>query len=242
LLDIGSGGCDDVGVVEPALKRAKTSRAVVEYVQREIFSGHLRPGDRIDVELISAKLGVSPTPVREALMLLERDGVISTRLHRAAYVEHFDARTLRADFHVLGLLSGVAVARVAKDRDPSVIAELQRILHELEETPADALARRQELTTEILRVEHRAGATPRLRAELRGFSGFLESAARMSDRRSHEDIVAAHSLVIDAIVAGDERLASRWRLADVRAAAEEVIGELVQRGVLLDGADPDPAE
>jgi DNA-binding GntR family transcriptional regulator len=230
------------GVAAPALKRAKTSRAVVEYLHGQIFEGHLRPGDRIDVELISANLGVSPTPVREALVLLERDGVISTRLHRAAYVEHFDARTLRADFHVLGLLSGVAVARVAKDRDPVVIAELRRILRQLEETPAEAQGRRQELTTEMLRVQHRAGATPRLRAELRGFSGFLESAARMSDQRSHKDIVAAHDRVIDAIVAGDERRASQCRLADVRTAAEEVVRELLRRGVLHDDGNSSPAD
>ncbi len=221
-------------VAPPALRRAKTSRAVVEYVQREIFEGHLRPGDRIDVELIGARLGVSPTPVREALVLLERDGVISTRVHRAAFVEHFDARTLRADFHVLGLLSGVAAARVAKDHNPFVIAELQRLLQELEETPPEARGRQQELITDILRVQHRAGATPRLRAELRGFSGFLEWAARMSDRRSHEDVVQAQGQVIDAIVAGNERRASQCRLADARAVAEEVIRELLRRGVLPD--------
>jgi DNA-binding GntR family transcriptional regulator len=224
-------------MAQPALKRAKVSRAVVEYVQREIFEGRLHPGDRVDVELISATLGVSPTPVREALLLLERDGVISTRLHRAAIVEHFDARTLRADFHVLGLLSGVAAARVAKDRDPAVVAELQRMLHELESTPADAEARRQELATEILRLQHRAGATPRLRAELRGFDGFLNWAARNSSPRSHEEIVQAHARVIDAIVAGDERRASKCRLADARATAEQVIQELVQRGVLADDGE-----
>jgi len=226
--------CDDGAMAEPALKRAKTSRAVVEYVQRQVLGGHLRPGDRIDVELISATLGVSPTPVREALMLLERDGVVSMRLHRAAVVEHFDARTLRADFHVVGLLSGVAAARVAKDRDPALIAELQRMLAELRETPADAHARRQEISTEIMRVQHRAGATPRLRAELRGFSGFLELAARTSDWRSHDEIVQAQAQVIDAIIAGDTRRASRCRLADARAAGEEVIRELVTRGVLAD--------
>jgi DNA-binding GntR family transcriptional regulator len=236
-MDNGRKRCDDVCMAQSELKRAKVSRAVVEFVQREIFEGRLRPGDRVDVELISATLGVSPTPVREALLLLERDGVISTRLHRAAIVEHFDARTLRADFHVLGLLSGVAAARVAKDRDPSVVAELQRMLHELESTPVDADARRQELATEILRLQHRAGATPRLRAELRGFDGFLNWAARNSGHRSHEEIVQAHGRVIDAIVAGDERRASKCRLADARATAEQVIRELVERGVLPDDGD-----
>lgn len=222
-----------------ALKRAKTSHAVVEHVQREIFEGRLRPGDRVDVDQISTTLGVSPTPVREALLLLERDGLISARVHRSARVEHFDARTLRADFQVLGLLSGVAVARVAKDRDPEVIAELRRLLDELRATPGDQRTRVEEITTEMLRVQHRAGATPRLRAELRGFSGFLLWLVGVSDRRSHDEIVAAQVAVIDAIVAGASRRASQARVADARAAAEEVIRELVARGVLADDGLPD---
>jgi DNA-binding GntR family transcriptional regulator len=233
-IENGELGCQTVPVAQPELKRAKISRAVVEYVQREIFEGRLRPGDRVDVELISATLGVSPTPVREALLLLERDGVITSRVHRAAFVEHFDARTLRADFHVLGLLSGVAVARLAKDRDPSVIAELQQMLQELEATPPEADGRRRELATEILRLEHRAGATPRLRAELRGFGGFLSWAAQNTAGLSHDETVQGHARVLDAIVAGDERGASQRRLAHARATAEEVIQALIQRGVLPD--------
>ncbi|HEY8523592.1 MAG TPA: GntR family transcriptional regulator [Acidimicrobiales bacterium] len=217
-----------------ALKRTKTARAVVDYVQREIFEGRLRPGDRIEVDRIAAALEVSPTPVREALLLLERDGVVSTRVHRAAYVEHFDARTLRADFHVLGLLSGVAVARLARHRDPAVLAQLRDLLAELEATPVDSPARREEVLTEILRVQHRAGATPRLRAELRGFGGFLAWAARRCDRRSPAEILEAQRRVLDAIAAGDEQGASRARLADARAAAEEVIRDLMRRGVLAD--------
>ncbi|MDT3444580.1 MULTISPECIES: GntR family transcriptional regulator [unclassified Pseudofrankia] len=222
---------------QPLLRRAKTSAAVVEYVQREIFEGRLRCGDRVDVERISSALDVSPTPVREALVLLERDGLVSTRVHRATFVQHFDARTLRADFHVLGLLGGVAAARAATDRDPEVIAQLQSLLGELGRS-GTAVARRADLATEIVRVQHRAGATPRLLAELHGLGGFLEWAARQSDRRSHEDIVEAHARVVDAIVAGDPRQASQARLADARAVAEEVISELIQRGVLrADGSN-----
>ncbi|MCK9928654.1 GntR family transcriptional regulator [Frankia sp. Mgl5] len=205
---------------------------MVEWVHRQIFDGRLRPGDRIDVESISATLGVSPTPVREALVLLERDGVVSTQVHRAAFVEHFDARTLRADFHVFGLLSGVTVSRIARGRDPGVLAEMQRILGELRATPAEARTRWYELTTEMVLFQHRAGGTPRLRADLRGFGDFLDWTARQSDQRDHAEVVRAHELVIDAIAAGDEHGAAQARLADARAVAEEVIREFVRRGVL----------
>jgi DNA-binding GntR family transcriptional regulator len=218
-----------------ALKRVKTSQAVVEHVYREVFEGRLRAGDRIDVDRVAAALGVSPTPVREALSLLERDGVVSTRFHRAAFIEQFDARTLRADFHVLGMLSGVAVARLAKDRDPEVLAELRQLLEELRSTPKGAHARHQELSTEIQRVQHRNGATPRLRAELHGFGHFLGWAAESSSRHTRDQIVDDHAKVIDAIVAGDQRQASELRQAAARAVAEDVITDLVRRGVIPQG-------
>ncbi|WP_066064713.1 GntR family transcriptional regulator [Frankia sp. EI5c] len=238
-------------VVETALrreKRTRTSAAVVAYVHQEIFEGRLRCADRIDVERIGAALDVSPTPVREALLLLEREGVVTARVHRATFVEHFDARTLRADFHVMGLLGGVAAARVAHEGEPQVVARLQELLSQLRaaggdtgmDTGAGAAdhARRNDLTSEIVRVQHQAGTTPRLLAELRGSGGFLEWALLRSDRRTHEEIVAAHAAVIDAIAAGEPRQASRARLADARAAAEEVIGELIRRGVLrADGSN-----
>ncbi|KPM52385.1 GntR family transcriptional regulator [Frankia sp. R43] len=257
-------------VVPAALRRTRTSAAVVEYVQREIFAGSLRHGDRIDVERIGTALGVSPTPVREALVLLERDGLIATRMHRVAIVAHFDAGTLRADFHVLGVLSGVAAARVAKDRDPRVLARLQDLLQALADsasvdsasaggTSADGASadgasadgasadgasadgradaavtgtRTKDLVAEIVQLQHDAGATPRLLAELQGVGGFLAWAARESDRRTPEEVVEAQRRVVDAIVAGHSQAAARARLADARAAAEEVIGELIRRGVL----------
>lgn len=213
-------------------RRAKTSQAVVDHVHREIFEGNLRPGDRIDVEAVASALGVSPTPVREALALLERDGVITTQVHRAAYVEHFDAHTLLADFHVWGMLSGVAVARIARRPDPDLLGDLRDILDRLRSSAPDAHARHRELSTEILRMEHRAGATPRLRAELRGFGHFLGWAAQQSTDRSRDELVEGHERVIDAIAAGDSRGASEHRQADARILAESVIADLVRRGVI----------
>ncbi|MBL7491966.1 GntR family transcriptional regulator [Frankia sp. AgB1.9] len=218
-------------VIKSGSQRTKTSALVVEHVQREIFDGRLRCGDRIYVERLSAVLDVSPTPVREAFVLLERDGLVKAQVHRATLVQHFDARTLRADFHILGYLGGVAAARVAEDRDPEVLDQLRSLLDELASS-GDVAGRRRDLATEILRVQHRAGATPRLLEELRGQGRFLGWAAGESERRSHEDIVEAHRLVIEAIVAGDPWRASQARVAEATEAGEQVIHELTRRGVL----------
>lgn len=212
------------------IKRTKTSSAVVEWAHREIFEGRLRAGDRIDVTSVSAALGVSPTPVREALVLLEREGVITSQFHRGAYVEHFDAHTLRADYYLLGMVSGIAAARTTLHRDPAALAELERLLAELRSAPDES--RRRDVEARILRVQHRAGGTPRLLAELRGSGRFLAWMGGQSDRRTREEVITSHTVVIEHILGRRSKAASQARLDAARTVGEHVIADLVEHGVI----------
>ncbi|HET6950379.1 MAG TPA: GntR family transcriptional regulator [Acidimicrobiales bacterium] len=211
------------------LRRVKTSAAVVDYLLEQIFSGQLRSGDRIDFDAVGAELGVSRLPVREALVVLERDGLIATVPHRGSFVEPFDADSISDDFEILGLLSGVAVARLARRRDPEVLAQLESLLEDLRSSRT--IGRASEIVQEIVRAQHRAGGSRRLRAELRSYAGFLPWAWQ-STRRTHKDIVLAHTKVIDAIVAGDPEAAARHRVEDFRRAGDDVVKDLVRRGVI----------
>jgi DNA-binding GntR family transcriptional regulator len=209
---------------------AKASNAVVDYLLEEIFEGRLRSGQRVDLFEVGDALGLSRSPVREALVILERDGIVSIRPHRGVFVEPFDAESIVDDFEVMGLLSGVAVARLATKRDPEVIAELERLVRELAETSEGP--RVSEIVQEILRTEHRAGGSRRLRAELRSFAGYLPWVFRVRSGQSHADVVDAQALVVRAIAAGDPEQASRRRVEDFRAAGRTVVEELERRGVL----------
>jgi DNA-binding GntR family transcriptional regulator len=209
---------------------AKASNAVVDYLLDEIFEGRLRSGERVDLVEVSEALGLSRSPVREALVILERDGLVSIRPHRGVFVEPFDAESIIDDFEIMGLLSGVAVARHAAKRDPEVLAELERLVAELAETSVPE--RVSEIVQEILRTEHRLGGSRRLRAELRAFAGFLPWVFRVRTGQSHADVVAAQARVVAAIAAGDAEAASRGRVEDFRIAGRTVVEELVARGVL----------
>jgi DNA-binding GntR family transcriptional regulator len=220
------------------LKRNKTSDAVIDYLLEALFEGRLLPGDRVDIDEVSEVLGVSRSPVREALVILERDGVVASRFHRGVYVEPFDGESILDDFEVYGILSGVAVARLARNQDPAVIADLQRILSELRATPPDQPERISDLVQEILRVEHRASGSRRLRAELRTFAGFLPWVFRVAGGRTHEKIVREQARVIRAIAAGDAERAARYRTEDVKAAGRDVVDELIRRGVFDEQGRP----
>ena len=219
-------------MAQQPLQRSKTSDAVIDYLLESIFQGRLRSGDRIDIDEISETLDVSRSPVREALVILERDGIVTTRFHRGVYVEPFDADTIIDDFEIYGMLSSVAVARLARRQDPDVIAELQRLLAELQATPPHQQDRVVDLVQEILRTEHRAGGSRRLRAELRTFAGVLPWVFRITGGRSHDRVVRDQARVIRAIAAGDAERAARYRVEDVTAAGRDVARELVRRGVV----------
>jgi DNA-binding GntR family transcriptional regulator len=219
-------------MVQRRLVRTKTSAAVVEYVLEELFEGRLSSGDRIDLEKVCATLDVSRIPVREAMVMLERDGIVSTKYHRGVYVEPFDAESILDDFEIMGLLSGVAVRRLADKRNPETVAALQRLVDELRATPPEDGERTFELVQQIITLEHRVGGSRRLRAELRSYSGFLPRAYRIITDRSHDSTVKAHARVLRAIVAGDGEKAARYRLEDFRDAGKRVVRELERRGVI----------
>ncbi|HEY8524725.1 MAG TPA: GntR family transcriptional regulator [Acidimicrobiales bacterium] len=218
---------------ERRIRLMKTSSAVVDYLLDEIFEGRLRSGQRIDLVEVAEALDVSRSPVREALVILERDGIVSIRPHRGAFVEEFDADSVMDDFEVLGHLSSLAVARLARRRDPQVIADLKRRVAELEAAGPD---RRVEAVFELLRAEHRAGGSGRLRAQIRSFAGYFPWVFRVDSGLSPEAVVRSQAEVVDAIAAGDAERAARVRLEDFRAAGRRVIDDLVRRGVI-----PDPA-
>jgi DNA-binding GntR family transcriptional regulator len=214
------------------LVREKTSAAVVDHVLEELFAGRIKTGDRIDLDEVSEALGISRLPVREAMVMLERDGIVSTKYHRGVFVEPFDAESIMDDFEIMGMLSGLAVRRLADKPDPDVIAHLQDLISELKAADPDDRNRTYELVQEIMTSEHRAGGSRRLRTELRSHSGFLPTAFRYIVGRDHDTTVKAHSRVLRAVVAGDGEKAARYRLDDFRDAGRLVVRELAHRGVI----------
>ena len=213
------------------LVRTKTSAAVVDHILERLFSGTLRSGDRIDHDELEETLGVSRLPVREALVILERDGIVSTKYHRGVFVEPFDGQSILDDFEIMGLLSGLAVQRLAERQDTDAIATLGTLIDELRALKPAGRDQVYKLVSEIMTTEHRAGGSRRLRAQLRSHAGFLPQAFQFINR-SHAVTVKAHTRVFDAIVAGDGAQAASLRQEDFRDAGRSVGRELRRRGVI----------
>ena len=73
-----------------ALPRTSTAVAVAERLRRRIVSGSLSPGQRLTEVEVSEMLGVSRSPVREALIALSREGLVTNLPYRGAIVSMLD--------------------------------------------------------------------------------------------------------------------------------------------------------
>ncbi len=208
----------------------KNGDSVAGEVVRMLLDGRLRSGDRIDRNELAANLGVSRVPVQEALVQLERDGLITTRYHRGAFVESFDAASIRDHYAVWGLLNGEAAARAAADPSASLVDKLERLLGMME-TCADP-DRLDALGFEFRRQINAVTAGPRLRAALRGFLNFMPEAFRIMFPVDMKVIVPFYRVVAAAIADGLPEQARRAEQEKSAAMATLVINALRARGVL----------
>ncbi len=84
---------------------------VVEQIRQAIIEGHLRPNDHIVEALLTEQMGVSRTPVREALILLEREGLVIAYPNRGFYVREFTATDVDHIFSIRVVLENYAAER-----------------------------------------------------------------------------------------------------------------------------------
>jgi len=66
--------------------RTRAAAEIVAAVERQILSGALAPGQRLDELALAKEFGVSRTPVREAVLELAAVGLVEQRAHRGAFV------------------------------------------------------------------------------------------------------------------------------------------------------------
>jgi DNA-binding GntR family transcriptional regulator len=110
---------------------------VYRQVLDRIHGGHLTAGSRLRDTDLAAQLGVSRTPVREALLRLTRDGVLDNNMGRGFRVRPFDAVELREVGAILGTLESLAL-RLSPQPSADRLERLAELDRRLERTRSDA--------------------------------------------------------------------------------------------------------
>lgn len=116
-----------VGPAPEPTDGAAMALAVGRHLRDAIVTGRLQPGDRIVERRLCDELGVSRTPVREALKLLELDGLVTISRHRGAEVTAFAPDEAIRLFEVIAALEGLAARRLAETLTPDLLDGLEAL-------------------------------------------------------------------------------------------------------------------
>lgn len=95
-------------MAEPPVYLSKADIAR-RHIEGLILSGTVKPGDRITTREVSEALGMSETPIREAIRSLAAEGWLSVRLHVGAVVESAGSEQLREIYALRGRIGSLAV-------------------------------------------------------------------------------------------------------------------------------------
>ena len=98
---------------------------VYAYIAGRIDSGELSAGDRVSEQAICDAMGVSRTPVREALIQLASDGYLDNLPRRGFRVRGFDRENALEVFEIMGPLDGQAAYLACPGLDDDTIAQLR---------------------------------------------------------------------------------------------------------------------
>lgn len=119
--------------LNPVKQTERIVDAVHEHLRNAIFAAQLLPGGRLSVPALAAELGVSRSPVREAVLRLTKEGLAVEEPRRGAVVANTSLSDLIRIYEVREVLEGLAARLVTERQTPGTTEELRRLFHEHEQ-------------------------------------------------------------------------------------------------------------
>jgi len=208
--------------------RSTSGQRVAVYLRSLIFEGELRSGDRVPQDDIAEALGCSRLPVREAVIALEHEGLVTIEPHRGAFVNQITPDTFHDQYELFGATLGIAL-RLAAERSGVAFLDDLRAVHAARVDAPDAatFAIENDRFQSLIITSARS---PRLRAVLRVLSGIVGGNYFEVVPGSMEVHRAGTTAMVEALSAGDSDAAAAACLATMRSQGEQLVTLLQGRG------------
>ncbi|PNH78163.1 GntR family transcriptional regulator [Arthrobacter sp. AFG20] len=222
--------------------KKQLSEDVAAHLRESIMAGELRATSFIRTEHLAAELGVSATPVREALMALQSEGTIRWEPRRGFRVLPLSRQDVEDLFAVQAYIAGELAARAATLMDASDVDRLRTLQKELEEAARAGDAETVDAVNhEIHRSINRTSKAQRLTSLLgiavnyvpRNYYGKIEGWAEAS---SHD-----HDPIFHALESGDSEAARTAMAEHIRHIGVLLVDHLENKGVFSAAESPEDA-
>ncbi|GAA4394982.1 GntR family transcriptional regulator [Tsukamurella soli] len=213
-------------------RRTQLPDEVAGYVREQIMSGAVRPGEFIRMEPIAEAVGVSITPVREALLMLSSEGFVTLVPRRGFQVAEFTRQDIRDLFWAQGQLAGELAARASKKITREQMEQLRQLDREAQEAIAHGdVAEIGELGHAFHRVINRAADSDRLARLLASVVKHLPNHFYASIEAHVASVREQHAELLAALEKHQSAKARKIMEAHLAASADHVIALLEERGL-----------
>lgn len=113
--------------MDGALNVSSLSEQVYDYLRRQMNQGDLLPGSTININKIASQLGISKTPLRDALIHLELEGFVTILPRRGVRVNKLQVDDVRKAYDAVGLVESFIVEQCITKIKKSHIDKLERL-------------------------------------------------------------------------------------------------------------------
>ncbi|HTY32067.1 GntR family transcriptional regulator [Mycobacterium sp.] len=221
--------------------RTQLSDDVARLIRKRIFDGSYAAGSYVRLDQLAAELGISVTPVREALFALRAEGLIAQQPHRGFVVLPVTGRDVADVANVQGYVGGELAARAAANITDDQLRELKQIQAELEEAYAGADDDRTvRLNHEFHRAINVAADSPKLAQLMSQITRYAPESVFPAIAGWPQQSMKDHRRILSALKKHDGELARAAMSQHLAAGAGPLMAHLTARGVVVDASGPHP--
>lgn len=185
---------------------------VTAAIRQLIAEGEFKPGDQLKQRDLAARLGVSVTPIREALRRVESEGLVEFYAHTGVTVVRVESGPTLENLEIRAALEPLAARLATPHMDEAAIRELRDLNEEMRACGAKDLDRLSKLNRKFhLRIYERASSPLLYPFLIRLWQSFGD--ARL--QHDPEESLLQHDLIIAALASGDAEAAGETTRAHI---------------------------
>lgn len=195
------------------------SSQILAQIREDILSGTYAQGEELKEATLGAKLGVSRTPVREALRQLEQEGLVEIVPNRGARVTGISQQDIRDIYQMRYWLEGMAAHMAAENMTEEELAELEEVIllseFHLKNHKHDKMVCLDGRFHELI---YQASTSRMLKHVLTDFHYYVKNARFVSvkSKKRAEESVREHKAILEAIKRRDGDLAEKLSNEHIR--------------------------
>jgi DNA-binding GntR family transcriptional regulator len=119
-------------------KTRSLREAVYEHLRTLMNQGRIRPGNYLDLNTLAREIGISRTPLRDALLRLEAEGFVEIHNRKGVRIVELTLERIRDIYEILAALESTALRSVAERITPQTVARMDALNGEMVRALDDA--------------------------------------------------------------------------------------------------------